>query len=119
MQSGVCPGVLSGLLIYLMLNRSVELMVERPSLHCGRGNFVDLTLKIVVKQAAGTLMAFQPKFPHGTTRLCGAHNRVVAITFSSHILKSYEIAMKGARVEGGAGAGDGHGNDDKESSWST
>jgi hypothetical protein len=29
----------------------------------GGGNFVDLTLWIVVKQATGTLMAFQPEFP--------------------------------------------------------
>jgi hypothetical protein len=75
----------------------------------GGGNFVDITLRVVVEQATGTLMAFCPKFRHGTTRLCGAHNRIVAITFSSHILKAYETAMRagGCKLVSGAGAGEG------------
>jgi len=42
----------------------------------GGGNFVDITLGVVVKQAQATLMLFQPEFAYGTTRLCGAHNRL-------------------------------------------
>ena len=76
----------------------------------GGGNFVDLTLHIVVKQATGTLMAFKPEFPHGTTRLCGAHNRICAITFSSHILHAYHVAASGDTVQQGNGAGDNFGD---------
>jgi hypothetical protein len=54
-------------------------------------------------------MAFQPGYPHGTTRLCGAHNWVCTITFSSHILEAYQIATAGAKVEPGSGAGDNDG----------
>jgi hypothetical protein len=74
-------------------------------------NFVELGLKVVVKQAAGTYMAFQPKYAHGTTRLCGAHNRMCTITFSSHILEAYKIAQEGTKIEAGPEAGDGN-NDD-------
>lgn len=72
----------------------------------GGGNFVDITLGVVVQQATGTLMAFQPKYLHGTTRLCGAHNRMCTITFSSHIAEAFKIAEKGVKVESGAGAGE-------------
>jgi len=73
----------------------------------GGGNFVDITLRVVVKQAAGTLLLFQPEYLHGTTRLCGAHNRLCVITFSTHILKAYQIAVEGTKLEAGDGAGEG------------
>ena len=76
----------------------------------GSGNFVELTLRIVVKAATGTLMAFQPEYPHGTTCICGAHNQVCAITFSSHILEAYKVAMAGNKVDPGFGAGDNDGS---------
>ena len=68
------------------------------------GNFVDVSLCVAIKQATGTLMSFQPDFPHGTTKLAGAHNRTCAITFSEHIFKAYEKAMGagGSTVESGA-----------------
>jgi hypothetical protein len=71
------------------------------------GNFADVSLRVAVEQAAGTLMAFQPEFPHGTTELDGAHSRTCAITFSAHILKAYEKAMAagGLKIESGSGAG--------------
>ena len=73
----------------------------------GGGNFVDLSLKVVVEMDKGTLTAFRPQFRHGTTRLCGAHSRGCAITFSSHILEAYKIAMRagGIKVESGTGVG--------------
>lgn len=74
----------------------------------GGGNFVDITLGVVVQQATGTLMAFQPEYPHGTTRLCGAHNRMCTITFSGHITEAFKIAVEGIKVESGAGAGEGN-----------
>ena len=60
-------------------------------------------------QATGTLIAFQPEYPHGTTRLCGAHNHTCAITFSIHILDAYKIAVGGAKVESGPSASEGIG----------
>ncbi|KAK6974448.1 hypothetical protein R3P38DRAFT_3378644 [Favolaschia claudopus] len=73
----------------------------------GGGNFVDMTLKIVVHQAAGTLFAFNPAMGHGTTRLCGATNYLAAITFSSHIFKTFQMAQTGI-IEAGDKAGDGN-----------
>lgn len=83
---------------------------EDPSLWPvgGGGNFVDMTLKVVVKQATGTLFTFDPTFPHGTTRLCGAHNRTITIAFSAHIQEAFERAKMGFYNESGAGAGDGN-----------
>jgi hypothetical protein len=74
----------------------------------GGGNFADITLGVVVQQATGTLMAFQPQYLHGTTRLCGAHNRMCTITFSSHIAEAFKIAAEGTKVDSGAGAGEGN-----------
>ena len=74
--------------------------------HNPGGNFADISLRVAVKQATGTLMAFQPEFPHATTELAGAHNRICAITFSEHTLKAYEKAKKSARgliVDSGPG----------------
>jgi hypothetical protein len=71
------------------------------------GNFVDLTLRVVVKQVTRTLMAFQPKFPHGTTCLCEAQNRMCTITFSQHIYEAYKIAAQEAKIMAGAGVGEG------------
>jgi len=73
----------------------------------GGGNFVDITLRVVVKQAVGTLMLFQPEYLHGTTRLCGAQNRLCVITFSTHILEAYQIAAEGTKLEAGDGGGEG------------
>lgn len=73
----------------------------------GGGNFVDTTLRVVVKQAKATLMLFKPEFTHGTTRLCGAHNHLCTVTFSRHIWDAYKIAVKGPCVDSAAGAGEG------------
>jgi hypothetical protein len=74
----------------------------------GGGNFVDITLGVVVQQATGTLMAFKPEYLHGTTRLCGAHNRMCTVAFSSRIAEAFKIASMGAKVEPGSGAGEGN-----------
>lgn len=68
---------------------------------------MDVTLCVVVQQAEGTLMSFQPEFPHGTTRLCGGHNRMVTVTSSRHIAEAFKKAQLGNTVESGAGAGEG------------
>lgn len=71
------------------------------------GNFVDLSLKVVVEMDKGTLTAFHPQLRHGTTHLCGAHSWECAITFSSHIFEAYKYAMGagGVKVESGTGTG--------------
>ena len=70
-----------------------------------------MSLCVVVEQAAGTLMAFEPEYPHRTTQLNGAHNHKCAITFSLHICEAYEkaVAAGGLIVESGSGAGKGPG----------
>ncbi|KAJ7754851.1 hypothetical protein B0H16DRAFT_1542098 [Mycena metata] len=73
----------------------------------GGGNFVEMFLRVVVKQATGTLLAFDPSFQHGTTRLCGGHNRTITIAFSARIKDAFEDAKNGFH-ESGAGAGDGN-----------
>ena len=60
-----------------------------------------------MKQAAGTLLLFQPGYLHGTTRLCGAQYRLCAIAFSAHIYEAYQIAVQGTKLEAGDGAGEG------------
>lgn len=44
-------------------------------------SFVDIGLKVVVRQAAGTMMAFQPECLHGTTISYGAVNTSMIISF--------------------------------------
>ncbi|KAJ7817789.1 hypothetical protein B0H13DRAFT_1922699 [Mycena leptocephala] len=77
-------------------------------LSVGGGNFVDMTLEVVVKQDAGTMFAFDPTFWHGTTRLCGGHNHTITIAFSEHILDAFKKVQEGVSVEAGEGAGDGN-----------
>lgn len=74
----------------------------------GGANFVDAGLKVVVKQAAGTLMVFRPAHPHGTTAAEGMSNRAISITFSQRILDAYEVAKKGLKICPGRGAGEGN-----------
>lgn len=45
------------------------------------GSFVDVSLKVIVKQAQGTMLAFQPDLIHGTTVSHGAVNHIIAVTF--------------------------------------
>lgn len=70
------------------------------------GSFVDVGLRVVVRQAVGTLIAFQPDHFHGTTRLFGAQNRLISINFSSHILEAFKKAQLGTVVEAGSPAGE-------------
>ncbi|KAJ7898084.1 hypothetical protein B0H13DRAFT_2275785 [Mycena leptocephala] len=78
-------------------------MAEDPSLWpvSGGGNFVDMTLKVVVKQDAGTMFAFVPTFRHGTACLCGGDT--ITIAFSEHILDAFKKAQEGVSVEAGEG----------------
>ena len=71
------------------------------------GNFVDVTLKVVVKAAVGTLFVFQPSKLHGTTLSYGATNRNMAITFSKRVADGYrEMVENGGSIFAGEGAGE-------------
>src|SRR5258708_17946890 len=57
-------------------------------------SFVDIGLGVVVRQATGTMMAFQPEHLHGTTPAYGAINLGMAITFSRRVCEAFEHAKK-------------------------
>jgi len=57
-------------------------------------SFVDVGLKVVVRQATGTIMAFQPEQLHGTTISNGAVNTGMAITFSRRVGDAWNDAKK-------------------------
>ena len=57
-------------------------------------SFVDVNLKVVVRQATGTMMAFQPEQLHGTTISDGAVNTGMAITFSQRVGDAWKNAKK-------------------------
>ena len=57
-------------------------------------SFVDIGLKVVVRQATGTMMAFQPECLHGTTSAHGAVNNSIIISFSRRIHDAWEDAKK-------------------------
>ncbi|KAG1759298.1 hypothetical protein EDD22DRAFT_971676 [Suillus occidentalis] len=57
------------------------------------GNYVDVSLRVVVKCATDTVMSMQPKFKHGTTLAReGVHRQGTAINFSTHIKKAFDEA---------------------------
>ena len=57
-------------------------------------SFVDVGLKVVVRQATGTMMAFQPEQLHGTTIANGAVNTGMAITFSRRVSDAWNDAKE-------------------------
>ncbi|KAG9310474.1 hypothetical protein JVU11DRAFT_9618 [Chiua virens] len=59
------------------------------------GNFVDVSLRVVVQSAADTFMAIRPGYKHGTTHSRpGTLRQGVAINFSTHIKEAYDTAIK-------------------------
>ena len=74
------------------------------TLEGGGANFVDASLKVVVKQAAGTLMVFKPNYYHGTTLPVGALNHAITYAFSKRVAD----ASRKMRIEVEEGAGDGN-----------
>lgn len=73
----------------------------------GGENFVDASLRVVVHQAARTLIAFRPAHLHGTTRTCGATNTMISISFSKRVADAWAKAssLERAQVVAGSGAG--------------
>jgi hypothetical protein len=85
--------------------RADEVHPEWPA--GGGGSFVDVSLKVAVKGAKGTMTCFLPEEIHGTTRLCGVHKRGMTIAFSASLAAAYKKAQQGMGVEEGPGAGQG------------
>ena len=68
---------------------------------------MDVSLKVAVKGAKGTMTCFLPEETHGTTRLCGVHKRGMTIAFSAGLAAAYRKAQQGIGVIAGSGAGQG------------
>ncbi|KAJ6496132.1 hypothetical protein C8R45DRAFT_926647 [Mycena sanguinolenta] len=64
--------------------------VPAPCPEHGGGNFIDRSLKVRVKQAAGILLAHCSDYMHGSTRLCGASACGLTIPFSQHVKQEFE-----------------------------
>jgi hypothetical protein len=71
---------------------------------------VDASLKVVVRQARGTIAAFQPVYMHGTSIVNGARNSIISINFSSRLAEAWEKVgeLGRASVTASSGAGDGN-----------
>ena len=88
---------------------SVTKEKSQPAVKGGGANFVDVTLKVVIKASPGTLFVFKPEQLHGTTLAHGAVNHNIAITFSQQLEDGYrEVHQKGQAVYSGDGAGEGN-----------
>ena len=57
-------------------------------------SFVDIGLKVVIRQATGTMMAFQPEHLHGTTFSHGAVNTSMIISFSRRVGDAWKEAQE-------------------------
>ncbi|TCD60052.1 hypothetical protein EIP91_010799 [Steccherinum ochraceum] len=81
----------------------------------GGANFVDVGLMVVIKQAAGTLMIFQPDHMHGTTLACGATNWAMTLAFSKPIMQVFEeMIARNIEAEIQEKEGVGEGNPDAD-----
>jgi hypothetical protein len=66
----------------------VKILPElEPAIH--GSSFVDIGLKVVVRQDTGTVMAFKPDHLHGTTLSRGLANSILAITFSRRVSEAW------------------------------
>ncbi|KAF8876371.1 hypothetical protein CPB84DRAFT_1689182 [Gymnopilus junonius] len=67
--------------------------------HKNGANFADLPLKVVVKNAVGTLLAFQPEELHGTTEKRGVINYQLSLTSTQRVAEAYvELESSGAGI---------------------
>ncbi|THH16094.1 hypothetical protein EUX98_g9358 [Antrodiella citrinella] len=75
----------------------------------GGANFVEVGLKILVKQACAIVMAFCPEYMHGTTEAIGAFNLAFTFAFSRRIETFWnnlsEELKNSIRSANGAGEG--------------
>ncbi|KAF8200098.1 hypothetical protein BJ912DRAFT_621791 [Pholiota molesta] len=69
----------------LRSTRTRNAIAKPPVVHKPGANFVDATLRVVVEQASGTIISFQPDHLHGTSRGYGASNAIISINFSKRV----------------------------------
>ncbi|KAI6149155.1 hypothetical protein BKA82DRAFT_1001376 [Pisolithus tinctorius] len=68
--------------------------------HSSGGNYVDVSLRVVIHCAADTAMCLWPAFKHGTTLARpGTWRQGTAINFSTHIKDAYDAAVKAGGIE--------------------
>ena len=77
-----------------------------PPIPARGGSFVDITLRVIVKQAMGTLLAHDTEEPHGTTiGPAASSNLIMANVFTRKLADSWGQLLKECKVESGEGAG--------------
>lgn len=54
------------------------------------GDFVDLSLKLIMRGAAGRMWMFDPRYHHGTTTAVNLRQATIAVTWSVAIKKAWE-----------------------------
>ncbi|KAH9917278.1 uncharacterized protein B0H18DRAFT_41758 [Fomitopsis serialis] len=86
-----------------------ELVTTRyNALPSGGANFVDVGLRVVIKQAAGTLIGFKADYSHGTTLAYGAVNHSISIAFSRPLAQAWKDSLLNKGVTSAPGAGEGN-----------
>jgi hypothetical protein len=60
----------------------------------GGGNFINVSLKVIIKGAKGTMVGFLPEHIHSTTRLCGMHKHGMTLAFSSQLTEAFKKAQQ-------------------------
>lgn len=89
-----------------MVKREVADSCTMPD---GGASFVDVNLKVIVRQATGTGIAFQPDHMHGTTEAHGATSWSISHVFSQRVVDMIRDAsdadLRGIFPEQGAGEG--------------
>jgi hypothetical protein len=72
-----------------------------PSIQPFSGSsFVDVGLKVIVRQAIGTMMVFKPENLHATTLAHGAVNCFLLVSFSRRVYDAWKEALElGNKVE--------------------
>ena len=84
--------------------------ITRPTRHTALnnfegGNFVDLTLRVLVKGARATLVAHDAELPHGTTIGPRIINYGMAIVFTEKLAKFWKkLQDDKCKVKSGSGA---------------
>ncbi|TDL13220.1 hypothetical protein BD410DRAFT_847188 [Rickenella mellea] len=80
----------------------------------GGANFVDTSLKVVVRAALGTIFAFKPDLYHGTTVARGILNHNILVTFSKRLADAMTDAVQRPGFMSAPGAGEGNPDNDSE-----
>ncbi|KIM50385.1 hypothetical protein SCLCIDRAFT_34337 [Scleroderma citrinum Foug A] len=79
--------------------------IDHSNTHSPGGNYVDLSLRVVVHCAPDTAMCLCPKYKHGITLARpGVWRQGTAINFSTHIKSAYDVAVASGGIQLTCGA---------------